>query len=88
MHTHPASFLGLICTFNHKSTSLLSGIIGVPKFGVKEAPNPKLDLPRLCAYSGEALVRHTKASRYWAGHTVSTRGDPRCSRVRLDTAPS
>ena len=40
MHPHSASFLGLVGTFNHRSTSLLSGIIGVPKFGVKETPTP------------------------------------------------
>ena len=36
MNTGPASFFGLIGTFRHKNTSLHQGIIGVPKYGVKE----------------------------------------------------
>ena len=36
VYAHPASFFRLIGTFRHKHTSLLSGIIGVPKFDVKE----------------------------------------------------
>lgn len=36
MNTGPASFFGLIGTFRHRNTSLHQGIIGVPKYGVKE----------------------------------------------------
>ena len=52
VYAHPASLFRLIGTFRHNYTSLLSEIIGVPKFGVKETITKPIRTCLISAYIG------------------------------------